>query len=100
MLMAEAGDCRAAGCVEDAVPILGNQPDAFAANRPGWRLAEASMQDAALAVAHVSTFPATGCDNACKPASVRCRDRSATQFPQLSSRRRRSHETFAAYFAD
>jgi hypothetical protein len=98
MLMAEAGDCRAAGGVEHAMAILGNQPDAFAANRSGWRLAQASVQDAALAVAHVSTFPATGCDDVGKPASLRCRDRSATQFPQLSPRR--SHETFAAYFAD
>ena len=56
MLMAEAGDRRAAGGVDHAPPVLGKEIDAFAADRLGRRLAQRAMQHAAGAGAHGSTF--------------------------------------------
>ena len=47
MLMAEAGDGGAAGGIEHAAAIFGNQPHALAADRLGRRLAQASVHHAA-----------------------------------------------------
>ena len=48
MLMAETGDRGAAGGVENFAAILGNQPDALAADRLRRRFAQASVHHAAL----------------------------------------------------
>src|SRR3954469_8144884 len=61
MLMPEARHRGAAGAVENAPAIGGNQPHAVAPDSLRRRFAQASMQDAALAFPHRMTMR-------CKPA--------------------------------
>jgi len=63
MLMPETGDGSAAGAVENPAAILGNQPDAVAADGLGRPLTQASMQHAAVAGAHdIQPFSEKYCD--------------------------------------
>src|SRR4051794_18295031 len=82
MLMPETGNGRAAGAVENPAAILGNQPDAVAAEGLGRRFAQASMQHAAAAGAHeVQPVSTKYCDIAARGASVPSKRRVAPVQP-------------------
>ncbi len=70
MLVAEAGHRGAAGGIEHLPAVLGEQPDTFAADRLRRRLAQASMQHAALGGHDDQPLSVTYCDSAARRASV------------------------------
>src|SRR6476646_3081836 len=74
MLMTEAGDGSAARAIQNPAAILGNEPDAFPADRLRRRFAQASVQHAALVDAHDhEPFAATYWEVAARRASVSSR---------------------------
>src|SRR3954453_19805371 len=82
MLVAETGDGSAAGRIQNPPAVLADQPDALAADRPGRRFTQASMQHPALADAHDGqSFSATYCDIAASRPSVSSRRRLAPAPP-------------------
>jgi len=86
MLMPEAGNRRAARCVEHAASILGDQPHPFAAARLRRRLAQASVQHAAKAGAHDDEpFSATYWQVAARRASVSSRRFFAAVPPSMNA---------------
>src|ERR1700692_3576232 len=82
MLMPETGNGSAAGAIEDAAAILGNEPHAVAADSFWRRFAQAPMQHAAVANAHdAHPFSETYCDIAARRSSVSSRRRFAPAPP-------------------
>src|SRR5690348_2116173 len=77
MLMAKARHRRAAGGIEDAPAVLADQPDSFTADRDRRCFAQAAMQEAACAGAHVEPPCAKYCEVAASRASASCSRRLA-----------------------
>ena len=84
MLMSEAGDRGAAGRVQHAAAILGNQPHALAADCPGRRLAQAPVHHATGSTGHDrQPFSATYWDVSARRASVSSSRRLASAPPSM-----------------
>src|SRR5258707_15353215 len=82
MLMAETGHGGAAGGIENTLAILGNQPDALAADGLRRSFSQTSVQHPALDGAHDGQpFSATYCDIAASRPSVSSRRRLAPAPP-------------------
>src|SRR5437899_497147 len=82
MLMAETGHGGAAGGIENTPAVLGNQPDALAADGLRRGFSQTSVQHPALAGSHNDqSFSATYCDIAASRPSVASRRRLAPAPP-------------------